>query len=545
VSKDKGMVPKIANEIRDVEGCRIVIERGDEMELPLGGGLNLIAPAARITIYRPDAVLRDTQREAPSDRPTFVRAIRHLFKQPDKKMSAQARQAWIDVCVRQLLHLLAFDHVTTDDQTALAPGIYTDGSAPYMYLVNTPHPREGYAELLQLDARSGAVFGPTLVDAAHLVPVHNLISQDWLRALETYQPPNRLRHDRTHVAGCLLGGAVGDALGAGVESLSLAQIRARFGPEGVRDYVPINEQLGTLSWHSQLTLFTAEGLIRASIRGREKGICDAVGVVLHAYYRWLMTQGESLNSGASFQPGRDGWLIELPALHARRGPSATILAALKGGERGTTHAPINTSKGNGAAARAAPLGLSTLTDPFQMGVEVGALTHGHPTGYLAAGYVAVAIHAVMAGASLSDALHAPLDRLAREEGSGELMSAIECALRLAHAAPATPESVEQLGRGFVAEEAVAIAAFCALQASDFEHGVRLAVNHSGDTDVTGALTGQILGAYYGKSAITARWLERLELRADIAQLADDLFFEFGEFPHAAWFAPSWDRYPGW
>jgi len=70
----------------------------------------------------------------------------------------------------------------------------------------------------------------------------------------------------------------------------------------------------------------------------------------------------------------------------------------------------------------------------------------------------------------------------------------------------------RLGEGWLAEEALAIAVYCALVAEDFAHGVKLAVNHSGDSDSTRAMTGNILDALVGAAGIPQGWLERLELR---------------------------------
>ncbi len=58
---------------------------------------------------------------------------------------------------------------------------------------------------------------------------------------------------------------------------------------------------------------------------------------------------------------------------------------------------------------------------------------------------------------------------------------------------------------------MAISLYCAIAAEeDFAKGVRLAVNHSGDSDSTGSITGNILGAFLGKGAIPRKWLEELE-----------------------------------
>ena len=108
----------------------------------------------------------------------------------------------------------------------------------------------------------------------------------------------------------------------------------------------------------------------------------------------------------------------------------------------------------------------------------------------------------------------------------------------------TPARLESLGRGWVAEEALAIALACALSGEDFASGVLLAVNHSGDSDSTASMAGQLLGAELGVEAIPATWLERLELRDVIERVADDLYRAF-EDPSArdadGLFEP--DRYP--
>ena len=72
---------------------------------------------------------------------------------------------------------------------------------------------------------------------------------------------------RDRYRGCLLGGAVGDALGAGIEFASLADIRRQYGPAGVTGYVPCYGRSGAITDDTQMTLFTAEGLIRARRHG--------------------------------------------------------------------------------------------------------------------------------------------------------------------------------------------------------------------------------------------------------------------------------------
>lgn len=331
------------------------------------------------------------------------------------------------------------------------------------------------------------------------------------------------RRDPRHYRGCLLGGAVGDALGAPVEFLTLAGIRAAYGPGGITDFDGTRGQIGEITDDTQMTLFTAEGLLRANSRWHERGICHPPGVVYGAYLRWLHTQGVKIPSDRG-RARLDGWLVHVPELHARRAPGNTCLSALRSGRMGSVEAPVNDSKGCGGVMRAAPVGLIAHEGTvFDLGCETAAITHGHPSGYLAAGSLASIIHEITEGRSLEDAIGRALAILEERPGSEECSRAIESAVDAAHAGSTSAGRVERLGAGWVAEEALAIALYCALVAGDdLAAGVRLAVNHSGDSDSTGAITGNLLGALLGEGAIPPEWLERLELRDVIAQVAEDL-----------------------
>ena len=344
------------------------------------------------------------------------------------------------------------------------------------------------------------------------------------------------------ITGCLLGGAVGDALGAPVEFDSLQAILARFGPNGIGDFAPAYGRVGAITDDTQMTLFTAEGLVRAQVRQGEQRDCHVPSVVHHAYLRWLRTQGEA-SSHPLFAEEPDGWLIGVEQLHSRRAPGNSCLSALCGDRMGTIDEPVNNSKGCGGVMRIAPVGL-VAADPFQLGCEVAAITHGHPTGYLAAGFLACVIHGLAQGHDLREAIDKATVELKRWPRHEECLVAVEAAVSLAASAKGTAEEVETLGQGWVAEEALSISLFCALVAQDFAHGVLLAVNHGGDSDSTGAITGSILGTALGSTAIPARWLDRLELRDVTEGVAVDLVrhcctdgLELTDRDR--------DRYPGW
>jgi ADP-ribosylglycohydrolase len=347
---------------------------------------------------------------------------------------------------------------------------------------------------------------------------------------------------RERIAGCLLGGALGDSLGAPVEFLQLTEIHDRYGPNGIHELDTAYGRVGAITDDTQMALFTAEGLLRAINRHRERGITHVPSVVHHAYLRWLRTQGGHSAAPESEQR-LDGWLVSVRELHDRRAPGNTCLSALESGELGSIEAPLNDSKGCGTVMRIAPVGLINAVDPFRLGCELSALTHGHPSGYLAGGYLAAVIHDVVAGTSLQAAAVRRLDELETWPNSEECAGACRNAFALVDAGSPSSDRVAELGEGWVAEEALAIALYCALVTDSFADGVCLAVNHSGDSDSTGAIAGNLLGALGCRSSLPEAWLAQLELRAEIEQLACDLadFYDGVESSRAH----DVEIYPGW
>lgn len=325
---------------------------------------------------------------------------------------------------------------------------------------------------------------------------------------------------RSRIRGCLLGGAAGDALGAAVEKLYLGEIRGRFGPDGIQAYAPAWGRIGAITDDTQMTLFTAEGLLRA--RSRADDAAHVARSVHHAYLRWLLTQGE--RPAADLPIAQDGWLWTVSPLHARRGPGDTCRAGLIAARGlGEPARASNASKGCGGVMRVAPVGLFVPADrAFALGAATAALTHGHPSAVLAAGHMARTVAGLMQGLGLPASLDAADAELRRHPGHEELSVLLARARALAAQGRPRPEDLETLGRGWHGHEALAIAACCALAAHGLADGLRLAANHSGDSDSTAAIAGNLLGALLGEDAIGPEWLDALELRDEIAQVADDL-----------------------
>ncbi|MGE0065834.1 MAG: ADP-ribosylglycohydrolase family protein [Dehalococcoidia bacterium] len=347
------------------------------------------------------------------------------------------------------------------------------------------------------------------------------------------------------VAGCLLGGAIGDALGAPVEFMDRARIDARFGDQGVRDYAE-EDGAGRITDDTQMTLFTAEGLIRSRVRAIDKGICHEPSVIDHAYARWSATQGSESSRWGDWEI--DGWLIERNELWARRAPGNTCLSGLRAPQAGTTDQPINDSKGCGALMRAAPLGLVPFWDAetrFRLGAETGALTHGHPSGYLAAGFLAAAVGALIEGSNMPEAIGEARRELVGWEGHEELLRAVDAAVGSAreHGMP-DADQIEEFGAGWIAEEALGIALWVSLCAEDPREALVRAVSHAGDSDSTGAITGNLVGAAVGLSRLPGDLIGRLVERDVVRAVAADVVALLG--PRELELTDEIrDRYPGW
>jgi ADP-ribosylglycohydrolase len=317
--------------------------------------------------------------------------------------------------------------------------------------------------------------------------------------------------------GCLLGGAAGDALGAPVEFIDRAEILRRFGPAGIRQYAPAYGGIGKITDDTQMTLFTAEGCLRARHHSMKYGVDSSKDILRNAYMRWLHTQ----TSVAPEEHGAiGGWLLTQSALFSRRAPGNTCLSALgrKGGER-------NNSKGCGGIMRVAPCGILHPDDPlaaFNLGCLAAKLTHGHPTGYLSAGVFAALIALLMDGQSLERAADTAREILISFPEHEETLSALDAARAMAHRGEIPEKAIPMLGEGWIAEEALAISLYCALSARSLKDGVVMAVNITGDSDSTGAITGNLLGALHGAAAIPGQWRDLLELKEVIEAVAYDL-----------------------
>lgn len=341
------------------------------------------------------------------------------------------------------------------------------------------------------------------------------------------------------VRGGLLGGAIGDALGYPVEFLSWHSIQSRYGPKGIQSHDPdMDTGFALISDDTQMTLFTANGVLFQETRGLTYGIASSpCSYIFDTYRDWLLTQTSQFR-GECDDSWHCSWLLDIPELFSRRAPGGTCLSSLSSGRFGTIEKPVNDSKGCGGVMRVAPVGLHydymQRKDIDQLGAEVAALTHGHSLGYIPAAVLTHILNVAVYGGcprgetlldAVEDAMDTASELFGQDQHWPELRALVDRAEALAGNGADDVDNIHTLGGGWVAEETLAIAIYCALRYSnDFSKAIIAAVNHSGDSDSTGAVTGNILGAWLGYGAIEDKWTRTLELRSIILEMADDLCY---------------------
>ncbi|MGX9900501.1 ADP-ribosylglycohydrolase family protein [Arthrobacter sp. SA17] len=363
--------------------------------------------------------------------------------------------------------------------------------------------------------------------------------------------PDRLSHPSaaSRINACLLGGALGDSLGYAVEFHSVDQIREHFGPDGLQDFSELDGGVH-FSDDTQMTLYTVDGLVEV-LEWANDGIgADANACLWLAYLRWLATQGVPAPASAPMPQPR--WLDTHEVLKHRRAPGNACLSGLSTGEMGTVYRPVNPdSKGCGTVMRSAPFGLIPhipADSVYKLSSDAASLTHGHLSARQSAGAFSLIIHELVSGHGLQEAVEAAVGYVrGLPEPCQELLERLESALGAAEKAGSSAETgspgagnilgpeelVQTLGEGWVAEEALAVAVYSVLATapsdgdsvdpvSHFKAAIRLAVNHSGDSDSTGSIAGNILGAYYGEACLPAEWLEALEAPEVIRGMAAQL-----------------------
>ncbi len=321
---------------------------------------------------------------------------------------------------------------------------------------------------------------------------------------------------KERITGSLLAGAAGDALGYQIEFARNVKDKQ------VTDFLSGE---GRISDDTQMTLFTANALLY-HVAAKERGkVVSAERAIYLSYLDWLETQnGEKTQVTVSR-------IKSFTELHQIRHPGSTCLTALGSGICGTLEKPINASKGCGTVMRVAPIGLFYEDAAFcgLLSAKSGAVTHGHELGNIPCMLEGILLNILLhEETTFEKALGKALDIFRKESvifsshNVKYFSEMTDKAIALAAKNLSDPVAIKEIGEGWVAEEAFCIALYACLKYSDnLTDALIASVNHDGDSDSTGAVTGNILGAYLGENAISEHFLN-VELREQITELSDDL-----------------------
>lgn len=338
--------------------------------------------------------------------------------------------------------------------------------------------------------------------------------------------------------GSLIGGAIGDALGYPVEFVnSYAEIQAKYGERGIMEYDKsypwlddsLRHYKALFSDDTQMTLYTAEGLLEAERSGR-----PIVATICNAYLAWFGRQ-----AGKKVKISYDSELSKIDELNQRRAPGNTCLSALLSIYNGKD--PMNSSKGCGGIMRVAPIGLYgaahgwSLEEAAKLAGEAAELTHLHPISTYSSAALAVIVQICVSAEGTVDVsrfkliVGKSLEVVSGVYGADapameDFQKLIQKALQLEDNLLRDWEIIENgLGGGWVAEETLAIAVFSVIRhINDFNACMICAVNHGGDSDSTGAVAGNIIGAIIGYEAIPDKFTKSIQLKELLITTADAL-----------------------
>ncbi|MBO5728136.1 MAG: ADP-ribosylglycohydrolase family protein [Oscillospiraceae bacterium] len=328
--------------------------------------------------------------------------------------------------------------------------------------------------------------------------------------------------------GCLLGMAVGDAMGYSVDKKSWSEICEAYGPNGLLGYDLANGSADVTSY-TQLAVFVCNSLLLASTRGNPE---------LYSRYLVLAVREWAKSQQFRANPERTHcWVAQVGSLRRRLCMDTQMLDALTRPTLGTPEAPVFRSVSPGALTGALAVGL--CHDPKRMqtsqllrlGTEAVAFTHGRPEAFLCGAFLSCAMAMLLQDpqqplyqlftAAMDTVAEAYADRYPTD--TEKLSQLIQKALSMTRDPELSPLAAMTLLECTTAAECVAGAVYAAtIHPANFDEAMIVSVNHSGRSCAVGALTGAFLGARLGDEALPEFYLESLECAPYLTELAQDL-----------------------
>ncbi len=354
---------------------------------------------------------------------------------------------------------------------------------------------------------------------------------------------------RSSYRGCLLGLAVGDAMGYTVDSRSWQEIREDYGPNGLMGYDLVNGYAEVTSY-TQMAAFAANGLLLGVTVGQVSGqMAPFVSYVNLSLREWAAAQRVGPRPGRSFC-----WLSHCQSLCRRSCMDTWMLDTLSREARGTLETPVNNFAAPEALSAAVGVGLfydrDRMSQPEidRLGAEAVALVHGGPGAFLTGAVIAHLISRTLreTKAPLRKLFIDAVEAVEQQFGSQysqvyEIKTQVRQAMIYAQSPGITGQAAMEQLKCETAPQVLAGAVYACLAAQDFDGAMVLSVNHSGRSAAVGALTGAILGARMGEKALPGFYLECLEPADVLREVADDLFHGCPLGQGNRMFDQEWDR----
>lgn len=327
--------------------------------------------------------------------------------------------------------------------------------------------------------------------------------------------------------GCLLGMAVGDAMGYTVDKKSWSEICEDYGPNGLLGYDLVNGTAEITSY-TQIAAFVGNAMLLGASRGHTEKLGRYMGLGLREWAKSQQFRGAGEKTFC--------WLAQVPIMRRRCCMDTRMLDVLNRDILGTPEKPVLRSDTPGAITAAAAVALiydpskMELSHALRLGAESVAFTHGDPTAFLAgAGLTSILIGILQNPEKpLSQQFTESAGQLRQQFGEAfpeaeQVARLIEHAIVLSKDPELSPLAAISMLGCTTAAECLAGAVYASMiHPANFDEGMIVAVNHSGRSGAVGALTGAILGAKLGADALPEFYLESLEQVDTLSELAEDL-----------------------
>lgn len=349
--------------------------------------------------------------------------------------------------------------------------------------------------------------------------------------------------DTQYYRGCLLGMAVGDAMGYTVEDKNWDEIQEEYGPSGLLGYDLKADEYAQVTSHTQVAAFLCNGLLLALTRGKKE------------YMRWSkLALKEWIRSQQFYRDPEKSYcfLCKLPLFHRRHCRDVRMLDNHRLEAYGTMTQRKNLNNTPGAITagivagmlyqpgRISPEGIGELAG------ELIALTHGHPETYLSGAVLSYTIAGILHDPNRSLERHFnQAIQVAEKQFENRFPQIDQVTIKLCRAielakntALSPVEAMEQIGCEDTAECLAGAMYACLVNPEDFDGAIITAVNHSGVSAAVGAIAGAIMGAKLGEEALPEFYLESLECTDVLCTLAEDMA---NGSPGSSIFDDSWDH----